>query len=186
MKGSRMSKATSKMIVCRVERCLGCRSCEMACAVAHSQSKDLLKAILEHPKPQKRITVEPVGGHGLPLQCRHCEDAPCIMICPTEAMHRASESGPVLIDQDRCIGCKLCMAVCPFGVISVRSDGKGVIKCDACIERTKAGQEPACVSACPTGALKFVSVEELMKTVRRIAAGRAAESLAKAEQEAEK
>lgn len=177
----------NKMIVCRVERCLGCRSCEMACAVVHSESKDLMKALLEHPRPQKRVTVEAVGaGGGLPLQCRHCEDAPCVMICPTEAMHRASASGPVLIDQDRCIGCKLCMVVCPFGVISLRSDGKGVIKCDACIERTKAGQEPACVAACPTKALRYVSVKELMKTVRQMAAGRAAESLAKAEEEAAK
>jgi len=177
-----MSK-TQKVIVCRVERCLGCRSCEMACAVAHSQSKDLMKAVLEHPQPQKRVTVEAAGGGGLPLQCRHCADAPCVMICPTEAMHRASESGPVLIDQERCIGCKLCLVVCPFGVISMRSDGKGVIKCDACIERTQAGEDPACVAACPTKTLKFVSVKELMKTVRQRAAGRAAESMAKAEEE---
>jgi carbon-monoxide dehydrogenase iron sulfur subunit len=108
------------------------------------------------------------------------------MVCPTEAMHRASAGGPVLIDQDRCIGCKLCMVVCPFGVISLRSDGKGVIKCDACVERTKAGQEPACVAACPTKALRYVSVKELTKTVRQRAAGRAAESLAKAEEEAGK
>jgi carbon-monoxide dehydrogenase iron sulfur subunit len=180
-----MSK-TDKMIVCRIERCLGCRSCELACAVVHSNSKELLKAVQEQPLPQKRVSVEAAGGHGLPLQCRHCEDAPCVMICPTEAMHRASQTGPVLIDQDRCIGCKLCMVVCPFGVISLARDGKGVIKCDACIERTAAGGEPACVAACPTKALQFVSIKELMKTVRKMAVGRAAESLAKAVGEAEK
>ena len=175
------SKAEGKAIICRIDRCLGCRSCELACAVAHSESQDIFKAILEEPKPKRRVRVESAGAHGLPLQCRHCENAPCIMVCPTEAMHRDSQRGPVLIDEARCIGCKLCMVVCPFGSISASDDGKAVLKCDLCQKRLEAGQEPACVSACLTHALQFVDVEEYNKKRRKAAAKRI-----QAESEAEK
>lgn len=85
----------------------------------------------------------------------------------------------MLIDRDRCIGCKFCVAVCPFGVIYMMRDGRAVVKCDLCIERTKADQEPACVEACPTGALRFVEEEELAAVKRR----RTAEELVAASQE---
>jgi carbon-monoxide dehydrogenase iron sulfur subunit len=175
------SKAEGKAIICRIDRCLGCRSCEVACAVAHSRSGDLLGAISESPRPRARVTVEPAGAHGLPLQCRHCENAPCIMVCPTEAMHRDSERGPVLIDEARCIGCKLCMVVCPFGSISASDDGKAVLKCDLCQKRLEAGEEPACVTACLTHALQFVDVGEHGRKKRKAAAERI-----QAESEAEK
>lgn len=116
------------------------------------------------------VTVEAAGEFGVPIQCRHCEDAPCITVCPTAAIHRHQVNDPVLIDKERCIGCKFCLMVCPFGVIDVSRDGKAVVKCDLCIARTEAGQEPACVEACPTGALKIVSVKELAATRRKLAA----------------
>lgn len=163
-------KGAAKIIVCRIERCLGCRSCETACALAHSESKDLHEAVLEQPLPQRRVRVMAAGTHGLPLQCRHCEDAPCIAICPTGAIYRTSDQGPVLVAAERCIGCKFCMVVCPFGVIDLARDGKAVVKCDLCIERTEAGEEPACVAACPTGAMQFQNLEEWLAERRRAAA----------------
>ncbi len=95
----------SEAIMISIERCLGCKSCELACAVAHSQSKVLEDAIKESPGPQKRVTVESAGEFGVPMQCRHCEDAPCISICPTLAIQRYEAGGPVLIENQRCIGC---------------------------------------------------------------------------------
>jgi carbon-monoxide dehydrogenase iron sulfur subunit len=158
-----------KIIACRVEHCLGCRSCELACAVEHSASKELLGALGEETPPQRRVRVEAAGTGGLPLQCRHCEDAPCIAVCPSGALDRLEEGGPVLIDSERCIGCKMCMMVCPFGVIDLSRDGKAVVKCDQCVERTGAGEDPACVSACPTKALLFITVEEYNKRKRQAA-----------------
>jgi len=160
----------NKVIMIDVEKCMACKSCEIACAVVHSKSGVLEESITERPKPQRRVTVEAVGEFAVPLQCRHCEDAPCIAVCPTAAIHRQQANGPVLIEQDRCIGCKFCLVVCPFGVIEVSSDGKAMIKCDLCIERTKTGQEPACVEACPTKALKLGSEKELAAGRRRRAA----------------
>jgi carbon-monoxide dehydrogenase iron sulfur subunit len=138
--------------------------------LAHSESKVLEEAVAESPRPQRRVTVEAVEHLAVPMQCRHCEDAPCVTVCPTAAIHRHRANDPVLIDKERCIGCKFCLAVCPFGAIDITRDGKAVVKCDLCIERTKAGQEPACVEACPTGALKIVSEKELAAAKRKLAA----------------
>jgi len=159
-----------KVIMVNIEKCLACKSCEIACAVAHSKSRVLEEAIAERPTPQRRVTVEASGQFAVPLQCRHCEDAPCISVCPTAAIHRPEADGPVLIEQDRCIGCKFCLMVCPFGVIDVSTDGKVMLKCDLCIERTKSGQEPACVEACPTGALTLSNEKDLAAHKRRLTA----------------
>jgi carbon-monoxide dehydrogenase iron sulfur subunit len=166
------SETAGKTIICRIDRCMACHSCEIACALAHSGSQDLTEALQQDPKPRSRVTVVAAGEHGLPLQCRHCENAPCLMVCPTEAIHREGDRGPVLIDEERCIGCKLCMTVCPFGVIDLAPGGKAVVKCDLCAKRTAAGLEPACVAACLTKALQFVDIDEYNKNKRKAAAER--------------
>lgn len=162
-----------KAIVVNIEKCLACKSCEIACALVHSKSKVLEEAIAESPRPQRMVTVEPADEFAVPIQCRHCEDAPCVTVCPTAAIHRHEVNGPVLIDKDMCIGCRFCLMVCPFGVINISRDGKAVVKCDLCIERTAAGEEPACVEACPTGALQFCELTELLVKRRREAAKQA-------------
>lgn len=156
----------SKIIVVDAERCLACKQCMIECALAHTSARDLFEALAGDEALQSRVHVEPAGRFGMPLQCRHCEDAPCIAVCPTEAINRVGDTGLVLLDQERCIGCKFCMLVCPFGVIDLSRAGKAMIKCDLCIERTEAGEEPACVAACPTGALKFTELTEELKRRR--------------------
>ena len=169
-KSKAKSKASGRMIVCRIERCLGCRSCEIACTLAHAASDNLYDAVLEQPQPQRRVRVEPAGAGACPMQCQHCEDAPCLEACPSGALRRATENGPVLVDAERCIGCKFCVMACPFGVIEMSRDGRAVVKCDLCIKRTEAGKEPACVSACPTRALAFVEIEGYNRRKRQAAA----------------
>ncbi len=164
-----MEKKNNGIIV-NIDKCLACKSCEIACAVAHSETKVLQEALQEVPKPQSRVSVQAAGEFAVPLQCRHCEDAPCITVCPTGATHRDETNGPVLIDKDKCIGCKYCLVACPFGVIEVSHDGKVMVKCDLCFERAKAGQPPACVEACPTKALRLGSEKDLAAGKRQRAA----------------
>jgi len=160
-----------KRIVIRIDRCMGCHTCEVACALAHSESGDLNKMVARGERPGYRVNVESYGGKAVPLHCQHCEQPACVMACPTGAVHRAGEGGPVLYDEERCIGCRMCVQACPFGVITVSPDGKRVLKCDLCIERLARHEEPACVSACPTRALLFVDTSEPARDKRRKLAG---------------
>jgi len=156
-----------KMLAVIVDKCIGCHSCEIACAVAHSESKTLQGAIAEEPLPKPRVYVEYVQGYSVALQCRHCDDAPCIAACPSGALSRSGDGEPVLFDSTRCIGCKMCIQACPFGMINLAPDGKSMLKCDLCVEPLARGEEPACVCACPTSALQFVVVEESNRPKRR-------------------
>lgn len=149
------------------KKCLACRTCELQCAIAHSESKDLEKAICEDPLPETRVKVEAAGDLAVPLQCRHCEDAPCVNICPTKAIVKSESEGPVLIKDELCIGCKWCVLVCPFGVIRMSRGGAAVTKCDLCFERLVKNKLPACVVACPSKALQFKSIEEINKQKKK-------------------
>ena len=154
------------VIVVNVEKCIACKSCEIACAVAHSRSKNLEEALLEEPKPKPRVVVEDAGDFAVPMQCRHCEDAPCVAICPAEAISQGDADGPVIIDAEKCKGCRMCVFVCPFGAVRMSDDGKLAVKCDLCIERLERDELPACVVACPTGALQFESSPEAIEQKR--------------------
>jgi carbon-monoxide dehydrogenase iron sulfur subunit len=153
----------NKTIVVNIKKCLACKSCEIACAMVHSHSEALEEAILKSPKPQGMLTVEAAGEFGLPIQCRHCQDAQCIEICPTGAIYRDSEQAPVVVDEQLCIGCKMCMLICPFGILQINKKGRAIIKCDMCIERIEKSLDPACVEACPTKALSFVLLDQSEK-----------------------
>ena len=156
-----------KIIIVNSEKCMGCHSCELACAVVHSKSQDLIEAVYEDEKPSPRIILESDEEETLPIHCRHCEEAPCAIVCPSGAISRPAEHSPVILDSSKCIGCHACIIVCPFGVIKKGPDGKSLLKCDLCFERLKDGGEPACVEACPTGAIKFLSIEEITGKKRR-------------------
>ena len=159
----------TKIIVTDPDRCLGCKTCVTECALAHSEAETIYDGLAVGTSARPRVHVESVGGPcgAIPVQCQHCQDAPCISVCPTEAISRETDNSPVLLNQDRCIACRLCMCVCPFGVIDLGADGKAMIKCDLCIERTKAGQEPACVAGCPTGAMQFREINEWLQKRRQ-------------------
>lgn len=151
-----------KELLIRAERCLGCRSCELACAVEHSTGKNLLAAIKEKPLPQYRVQVTSDGKSSLPLQCRNCEDAPCLSACLTGALHR-DPRGVVLCESDLCIGCWMCIMVCPFGIINQNNSERRIVKCDRCPER----EIPACVTACPSGALSYREINHETREKRQ-------------------
>ncbi len=137
--------------------CTGCRTCEIACAVEHSQSKTLLGAISEELPPRYRIQVQAGDDLKLPLNCLHCEEPDCLFACKSGAVSKNPETGQVSVDMSRCVGCWMCVMVCPFGAAQPDHHRGKVIKCDLCEGRAGG---PACVEACPTRALFYGTNEE--------------------------
>jgi carbon-monoxide dehydrogenase iron sulfur subunit len=150
--------AVKKRIIIRPEYCMACRLCEIACLVKHSRSKKILKAFKEEGLTLKesRIKVQQQGPMSFALQCRHCEDAWCVESCLSAALRRNEETGAILIDEDRCIGCWSCVMSCPYGVIvRKKKERKIATKCDLCPDE----EQPACVVACPNEALILKEVK---------------------------
>ncbi len=142
-------------IVPREEYCTGCRLCEIHCMVEHSKSRDIIKTFKREARPVKRVEVEESGSVSFALQCRHCDDAPCIDACLSGAMRRDEVTGAVINDTDKCIGCWTCILVCPFGAVRRDSDEHHVVaKCDLCPHL----ETPACVAHCPNEALVMEEV----------------------------
>lgn len=158
-----------KGILVDLERCMGCRNCEIYCAVQHSLSGQLFAAVSERPLPVSRVVVVASDAFPLPVQCRHCEDAQCVNACPSGALRKDAATGVVKHDRDKCIGCYMCAMVCPFGAVIPEKGVKSVLKCDRCPD----SDMPACVRSCLTGALRFVELDELVGKVGKRPAGAA-------------
>lgn len=155
-----------KEIFVRLDRCTGCQSCKIACAVEHSAAKNLYAALTEKPTPKPRVFVEWVApDRAVPILCRHCEDAPCMHACIAGAISR-TESHAIVTDKDKCIGCWTCVMVCPYGVIGRHQEEGKAYRCDRCPDL----KEPACVSSCPTRALVYRSAGKFSAEVRANAA----------------
>lgn len=143
-----------KIIYTKEEACITCRLCEVACIVEHSKTKDLLKAFLdEYPRPATRIWIEQDKGLSFARNCRHCSEPLCVEACSVNALKKDEKTGVVTLDEDRCMGCWMCIGVCPYAAIRHRVDTENnirhTIKCDLCPDR----ETPACVEICPNGAI---------------------------------
>lgn len=142
-------------------RCTACRTCEVQCSVSHSRSGTLLSALFESPPVLSRVRVSWAPGLNVPVMCAHCETAPCLLACPVGSIERDGPTDTVQIREEKCIGCFTCILVCPYGAVRLSVDGKKAYKCDGCLERLRAREEPACAASCPTRALAFADPEEI-------------------------
>jgi len=132
-------------MVIDLRRCIGCHACTVACQIENN--------LPLNERWNKVFTVGPEGefplvtSHFLPRPCMHCQDAPCVDGCPTGASQRRPD-GIIIVDGERCIGCKFCMLVCPYGVRQFEVE-KGIVqKCHLCYERLEQGEMPRCVETC--------------------------------------
>ena len=163
----------AKALYIDYEKCTGCRLCELVCAVKHYGISNPARARIKVMKWEQE-------GVYVPMSCQQCQDAPCLNICPVKAISRDEELARVMVDYDKCIGCRLCVAVCPFGAMSFNVIDKQVLKCDLC------DGDPQCVRFCDRKAVDFVSPDEVSIDKKRTAAERlskvkeAAEHLVKA------
>ena len=156
-----------KVIGVHLDRCTGCKTCELYCAVDRGSSgKTFLKAVQEHPLPQSRVRVEGNNRVPIALQCRHCLQAPCLDACLTGALTRDPKSNMVVVQEDRCIACWTCTLFCPYGVIYPWPERKIALKCDRCAYM----ENPVCIEVCPCKALELVEIgnyEEILRQRRQ-------------------
>ena len=186
-----------------LSRCVGCRRCVYACVHENNQSRDPQVhwiQVLEMEKERGVAMAEanayydakevPREGHFyIPVACQQCRRPPCVTVCPVGATWQEPD-GIVVIDYNWCIGCRYCMAACPYGArhfnwsepqvpkdevatdthyLGNRPRSKGVVeKCTFCIQRTRQGKYPACVEVCPVGARKFGNLLDPQSEVRQV------------------
>jgi carbon-monoxide dehydrogenase iron sulfur subunit len=141
-----------KRVRAKEEVCIGCRLCEIACIVEHSESKNIIRAYKSETKrPEARNCVEEKGSLTFSVNCRHCDEPLCVAVCIAGAMVKDEETGVVRHDEEKCAGCWSCVMSCPYGVIKMNPSRGKAVKCDLCSGRTL----PACVQACPNRAIVF-------------------------------
>ncbi len=163
--------------------CIGCRNCEWACKDAHDLHAGNLESyedrkVLDSKRRPDHTALTVVNEYSsgknsnLPVdvkvQCMHCDHPACVSACIVGAFTK-HENGSVTWDTDMCIGCRYCMAACPFQVPAFEYDkalNPNIMKCDFCFDRTKEGKLPACVTICPVEALTYGSRTELVKIAR--------------------
>lgn len=202
--GTVVDKLKKFAMVIDVGACIGCRRCMWACQEENNIPETISPLWIEvfevksevsvtgHPSPQDlkegattSYTQAPLEGRWyLPAQCYHCDNAPCVKVCPTGATYK-DEDGLVLMDYDRCIGCRLCVVACPYSarrfnwikpevppeqtnqLVPVRPVGV-VEKCTFCVHRVRRGKLPRCVEVCPVRARHFGNINDPESEVAKI------------------
>ncbi|MFZ2261387.1 anaerobic dimethyl sulfoxide reductase subunit B (iron-sulfur subunit) [Luteococcus japonicus] len=147
--------------------CNGCKACAIACKDKHDLPIGVQwRRVIEYTGGswvQQGDTYEPkVFSYYTSISCNHCEDPICAEVCPTTAM-TIRDDGTVYVDPKKCIGCKYCAMACPYSAPQFNPEKGIMTKCDGCKDYRDAGQEPACVAACPSRALEWGDVAELAK-----------------------
>ena len=190
---------TKLAIGINLRRCIGCNTCAVACKMQNNVPDGMLwnRVLTEGCErfDSAEGTYPNLSRTYLPLACQHCENPACERVCPTGATYK-DDKGRVEIDYDKCIGCRMCMAACPYnartfnwnepvratgasyGDARVPERGRGVMeKCTLCKERTDEGDEPMCVHCCPADARVFGDLDDPDSAVSRLRREQSAEVL---------
>jgi formate dehydrogenase iron-sulfur subunit len=159
----------SKAILYDATLCIGCKQCEQACAEKnHLPYNDTIAA--EQVQSEHKFTVVmEKDGHFMRRLCMNCDEPACASVCPVGALQKLPQ-GPVAYDAYKCMGCRYCMAACPFGVPKYEWNNvltPKVRKCTMCSDRVVAGQQTACAEICPVGATKFGERDELLQEAKK-------------------
>jgi molybdopterin-containing oxidoreductase family iron-sulfur binding subunit len=178
----------------------GCTKCIDACHATHNvpdfdNPKDEIKWIWKapydkaFPNQEHHYVNELIKDKVLPVMCNHCDNPPCVRVCPTQSTWKREEDGIIMMDMHRCIGCRYCVAACPYGSRSFNwrdprpfikeinpeypTRSRGVVeKCNFCAERLAIGKLPACVEACEEKVMSFGDLEDPDSEVRKILSSR--------------
>ena len=136
----------SKLLVVNPDKCAGCRTCELMCSFARTNTFNPRLSAVTVINYEAALT-------SVPVMCMQCDEACCEKVCPVGAISR-NENGAVTMNPDKCIVCKMCVSVCPLGNISYSPSYRKVFKCDLC------GGDPKCAKFCSSGAIQFIDPTE--------------------------
>ncbi|MEW6511692.1 MAG: 4Fe-4S dicluster domain-containing protein [Bacteroidota bacterium] len=154
-------------------RCVGCTDCVVACTTENDVPlgvhRDWVVFDTEGSFPTLHMQIRSE-------RCNHCDDPPCVSACPTGASHIHEHGGIVLVDADKCTGCKACIAACPYDARFIHPDGYAD-KCTFCLPRVEQGLDPACVAVCPTLCMHFGDLDDPHSNVSTLLASRRAAPL---------
>ena len=161
-------------MVIDTRKCVGCMDCVVACktenGVPDGRYRDWIRYEYQGEWPTLRLEIRSE-------RCNHCDRPPCVTCCPTGASQVHPFGQVVLVDEHECIGCKACLASCPYDARFVHPDGYAD-KCTFCIHRVERGQQPACVAVCPTHCMYFGDLDDPQSEVSRLLASRKHRALA--------
>ena len=135
-------------------RCIGCRSCETACAECDTHRGRPMISVDYLDRTASIATV--------PTVCMHCDDPTCAQVCPADAIKKNEDGVVQSALKPRCVACSNCVLACPFGVPKMPSQLELMMKCDLCYDRTSVGLRPMCATVCPSQALAYVSPAEIV------------------------
>jgi Fe-S-cluster-containing dehydrogenase component/formate-dependent nitrite reductase membrane component NrfD len=145
-------------------KCIGCHACSVACKSEHETPIGVDRTWVKYiekgsfPNNRRLFTV---------MRCNHCEDAPCVTICPVTSLYRRDD-GIIDFNPDRCIGCKACMQACPYDALHIDPNTNTAAKCNFCTHRLDAGLEPSCVVVCPEQAIVFGDLDDPTSTLSQL------------------
>ncbi len=148
--------------------CNGCKACQIACKDKHDLPIGVnWRRVVEYTGGTWQTdgnTFSPnVFSYYTSISCNHCENPVCMQVCPTTAMTQR-EDGTIYVDDSKCVGCRYCEWACPYSAPQFNAATGHMSKCDLCYDYRETGQDPACVSACPSRALDFGPIDDLRAT----------------------
>jgi Fe-S-cluster-containing dehydrogenase component/formate-dependent nitrite reductase membrane component NrfD len=148
------------------DSCIGCHACTVACKSEHDVPLGVNRTWVKYIESG---SFPDVSRHFSVMRCNQCDDAPCMSICPTNALYRA-ENGVVDFNDDNCIGCKGCMNACPYDALYINPATNTAQKCNFCNHRIEQNLEPSCVVVCPTHAIKVADLDDPLNLATSIIA----------------